>query len=323
MLRRPARFDAFALGGHREAVWVRPRRSLAAALSLFALLLVCSPQDAWAGATSGGLVSTSPRTPFELKTNDLTRLLRQIGARQGSVAFTDLATGASVGYGHIDNSYAWSTIKPLLLVSLIDKAGGAKRLSSSERADARSSITESDNEATQRLFAALSWRVGGSEGAARQMERMLLRGGDPKTRIALPFYGLTRWSVERASVFMSSLARGCLVPRSSTKYVLNLMGSVIREHRWGLGKIKGARFKGGWGPDPDGRFLVRQMGLLPTAGGKRKVVVALAVRPANGSFERGAWQLGRLAAWAKRNGVGTEHSAKCSKPRRWVEQTKL
>ncbi len=316
MLRRPARFGAFPLDGPREAVWLELRLGLAAAFSLFALLFVWTPQAAWAGSTSGGLVSTSPRTPFELKTNDLTRLLRKIGARQGSVAFTDLATGTSVGYGHIDNSYAWSTIKPLLLVSLIDKAGGAKRLSPSERADARSAITESDNEATQRLFAALSWRVGGSEAAARQMERMLVRGGDPKTRIALPFYGLTRWSVERASVFMSSLARGCLVPRSSTKYVLNLMGRVIHEQRWGLGKIKGARFKGGWGPDTDGRFLVRQMGLLPTAGGKRKVVVALAVRPADGSFERGAWQLGRLAAWAKRNAVGSKHSTKCSKASR-------
>ena len=73
---------------------------------------------------------------------------------------------------------------------------------------------------------------------------------------------------------------------------------------------KDVELKGGWGPDPDGRHLVRQMGI---AG---PLAVALAAIPADGSFESGttcsiAWRSGsasrkgrRLAAaWPKRDRI--------------------
>ena len=60
----------------------------------------------------------------------------------------------------------------------------------------------------------------------------------------------------------------------------------------GLGVLgEDVELKGGWGPDPDGRHLVRQMGI---AG---PLAVALAAIPADGSFESGTDMLDRLARW--------------------------
>jgi hypothetical protein len=44
-----------------------------------------------------------------------------------------------------------------------------------------------------------------------------------------------------------------------------------------------ARWKGGWGPGTDGRYLARQMGTLSVEGGE--AIVALAALPDDGSFE--------------------------------------
>ena len=52
---------------------------------------------------------------------------------------------------------------------------------------------------------------------------------------------------------------------------------------WGLGTIPGARFKGGWGPDPAGIYTARQFGLVPTDEGQ--AAVALTVTPQSGTFE--------------------------------------
>jgi hypothetical protein len=70
------------------------------------------------------------------------------------------------------------------------------------------------------------------------------------------------------------------------------MRRIVPEQRWGLGVLgDDVELKGGWGPDPDGRHLVRQMGRVgPQA-------VALAAAPADGSFESGTAMLDRLATW--------------------------
>ena len=66
----------------------------------------------------------------------------------------------------------------------------------------------------------------------------------------------------------------------------------FREQRWGLGVLgDDVELKGGWGPNPDGRRLVRQMGLVGS------LAVALAALPADGSFESGTAMLDRLAQW--------------------------
>jgi hypothetical protein len=45
--------------------------------------------------------------------------------------------------------------------------------------------------------------------------------------------------------------------------VLDAMGRVVPEQRWGLGQIQDVRFKGGWGPSeaPGGGYEVIQFGI--------------------------------------------------------------
>lgn len=79
------------------------------------------------------------------------------------------------------------------------------------------------------------------------------------------------------------------------------MGQVVSEQRWGLGTLSTpTAFKGGWGPDPDGRYLVRQIGLVKYSG-HRTLAVALAVAPASGDYGAGTQALTRLAEWIGRH----------------------
>ena len=41
------------------------------------------------------------------------------------------------------------------------------------------------------------------------------------------------------------------------------MGQVTGDQRWGLGALPDAKIKGGWGPAPSGRYLVRQIAVVP------------------------------------------------------------
>jgi len=71
------------------------------------------------------------------------------------------------------------------------------------------------------------------------------------------------------------------------------MRQVVPEQRWGLGALReDVELKGGWGPDPDGRHLVRQMGIVGS-----RLAVALAALPTDGTYESGAAVLDRLAEW--------------------------
>jgi hypothetical protein len=167
-----------------------------------------------------------------------------------------------------------------------------------------SALTRSDNEAAAELFADL-----GSEATATDaVARILRSAGDHKTRVStvgrdgFSAYGQTRWPLERQEEFMSALVSGCLVDRASSEYVLDLMGRVTSD-TWGLGAVgHPARWKGGWGPDPDGNYLLRQMGVVNVHGGR--LLVTLAVRPADGTFASGQAQATRLAAWAVKHAPG-------------------
>ena len=45
--------------------------------------------------------------------------------------------------------------------------------------------------------------------------------------------------------------------------VLVAMSNIADDQRYGLGTIPGAVFKGGWGPEPENGYVVRQFGLMP------------------------------------------------------------
>jgi hypothetical protein len=135
-------------------------------------------------------------------------------------------------------------------------------------------ITNSDNDAARRLWERL-------EDGVAEVEAVLRRAGDPETRLerdrdlrGYSSFGRTVWTLPAALTFYAALARGELLPEADTERVLDAMGRIVPEQRWGLGQVPGIRFKGGWGPSegPDGGYEVIQVGIVgPT-------VIAVAAR---------------------------------------------
>jgi hypothetical protein len=176
-----------------------------------------------------------------------------------------LAGGPFESHGELRAARAWSTMKVPVIVASIT-SGGA------DWHNVEHAITRSDNDAAQRLWDGLA------DGPA-EVEAVLRRAGDAETtleREADPrgwsSFGRTVWTLEAAATFYRALARGELLGPEDTERVLDAMGRVILEQRWGLGALPGARFKGGWGPSeaPEGGYEVIQVGIV--GGG----VIALA-----------------------------------------------
>lgn len=116
-----------------------------------------------------------------------------------------------------------------------------------------------------------------------------------QTRQVLPPYspyGQTTWALADQVAALTGLA--CSSSRKDLA-VLEAMGGVVPDQRWGLGRIPGASFKGGWGPGADGAYLVRQLGLVSIDG--QRYAVAVAVRPDDGTFATGTAMLDELAGW--------------------------
>jgi hypothetical protein len=188
--------------------------------------------------------------------------------------------------GTLRGGVAWSTIKvPIALaVEALAPTGRDKEL-----IDA--ALTESDNDAALALWE----RLGQPESAAAAVQDVLVAAGDAstrvETRILRPGYtpfGQTEWSLRAQVQLMTALPQ---LPHS--KPIRARMRRVAPEQRWGLGVLgEDVELKGGWGPDPDGRHLVRQMGIVGS-----RLAVALAAVPADGTLESGVAILDRLAQW--------------------------
>jgi Beta-lactamase enzyme family len=180
-----------------------------------------------------------------------------------------LAGGDFDTHGELRVSRAWSTMKVPVIVASIT-SGNADW----HAIDA--AITRSDNEAALRLWNGLS-------DPAAEVQAVLRRAGDTTTELergpdprGWSSFGRTVWSLESAATFYRALARGELVGAGDTERILDAMGRVVPEQRWGLGRLPGVRFKGGWGPseDPDGGYQVIQVGILD-----RTVIALAAVAP--------------------------------------------
>lgn len=180
-----------------------------------------------------------------------------------------LAGGGFESHGELRAARAWSTMKvPVIVASLTS--------GSPDWHDIELAITHSGNDAALRLWAGLG------DGAA-EVEAVLRGAGDHETVVERepdprgwsPF-GRTVWTLEAAATFYRALARGELLEAAATERVLDAMGRVIPEQRWGLGALPGVRFKGGWGPSeaPDGGYEVIQVGIVEQA-----VIALAAVAP--------------------------------------------
>lgn len=236
---------------------------LIAALSLSACTIPVDRVASKSKATSTTTVTLTAPTP-------------RPGSLDGTVLATiatnvEAETGAQVGIavdgmvaGSILSGPAWSTAK-------VPVAIAALRQSTDHYEAMRSAITTSDNASAQQLWDAL----GGGEPAAEAATAILREGGDLSTHIQ-PFvqrdgfsaFGQTQWSLIDQTTFAQRLTT---IPQAES--VFAAMAEIAPDQRYGLGLFPGAQFKGGWGPEPDQGYLVRQFGVIPATNGPVAVAV--------------------------------------------------
>ncbi len=240
---------------------------------------------------------------------DFAALARQLPARAVGVRIVVVGRADPLTLGSWRSGPAWSTIKVPLALAALQGGDEARRRRQVSRA-----ITASDNAAADALWAAL----GGGTRAARAVDQRLAAEGDTRTRTqwrqvhpTFSPYGQTQWSLEDQVTFTAGLAcdgseRALLVKGE--------LGAVTASQRWGLGRIAGARFKGGWGPDHRGRYLVRQVGLVPR--GTDVVAVAVAVVPQHGSFGQGTAVVDAIATWLRSSLPALPRARTTCSPRR-------
>lgn len=223
-----------------------------------------------------------------------------LGGEIGVVA-GPVGSSAAQRLGALQSGSAWSTIKVPIAARIIEGAGGSDALPAATRDLIARAITASDNDAAASLWE----QLGGGAAAAGAVGELLAAAGDDQTTVStvgrdgFSPYGQTEWTLDAQQRFMANLAAGC-VAASAADDLRSLMGQVVSDQRWGLGSTSAqAYFKGGWGPGIDGRYLVRQLGVLEHAGGA--VAVAIAAIPPDGSFGTGTAALTQVARWVVDN----------------------
>ena len=105
----------------------------------------------------------------------------------------------------------------------------------------------------------------------------MARAGDGTTRVPTSrlrpeysIFGQTRWVLADQARFAAGLA--CLPDADP---VLGMMTRIDPSQQWGLGRVPGAAFKGGWGPTADGTgYLVRQFGVIASDDGLVGVAIS-------------------------------------------------
>jgi hypothetical protein len=236
------------------------------------------------------------------------------------LAVTPLGSGRLEVLGSDEAAHGWSTTKVPVLVALL-RARGSEGLTSQEQAWAQSAITESNNESVLALFGDLKGLEGGLDGASQYMDGVLRMSGDSETVVttappppgAITTFGQTEWSPGEAVKFFRALALGCLLSSSQTSYVLGLMESIEPSESWGLGSagFSSVAFKGGWGPENGGGYLVRQSGIVdPQSSSKGVAVAIVAFAP---SFGTGTEMLTSTATWLRHHlRLSSRPSAGCA-----------
>lgn len=302
--------------GHIRPDGNRPRRPLLLVVLLVALAigivgggvvigrdLASEPTSTQSGSATvppavSAPLSASPTPNAPVSTGpfatEFAALAAELNAQVGIVVRPVGAAGAAPeAGGDWSTGTAWSTIKvPLAIAGL--RATDPPTVTEAMRA----AITQSDNQAAEEIWASL----GDPATAAAEVEAVLADAGAPtivesqKVRPEFTAFGQTTWSLADQATFLASA-----VCDSSDQPIMDLMGQITPDQRWGLGGIDGAKFKGGWGPSPEGNYLVRQFGVIPANDGF--AVVAVAAEPRSGSFDDGTQALSRIAGWLQ------EHTA--------------
>jgi hypothetical protein len=260
---------------------------------------------------------TESQSAIPLLTTDAKVSFAQLSAGlPGRIELTvaPLGAGTPQTLGGDQPAHGWSTIKIPVLTALL-KARGARGqgLTSDEKSWAQSAITESSNESILRLFTDLERLEGGLVGASEYVQELFRISGDEDTVVATAppppgaatTFGQTEWRPNSAVKFFIALARRCLLSSEATDYILGLMQHIESSESWGLGAAgigTPVAFKGGWGPELSGAYLVRQSGIVDV-GSSDGVAVAIVAfpPPGSGSFETGTAMVTQTAKWLRKH----------------------
>jgi hypothetical protein len=275
----------------RTATSIRGRTTtcmLVAAALMTSTACSSSPGTEVAPTTTRPSTSTTPGMVVALPGTLAANFRDLLPALNGRAGIAIMAVGGDrpVVLGNWTDGPAWSTMKVPLSLAVLRGNGNTATYQMS------AAITESDNTAADGLWQ----QLGTPDVAAQAVQAVLRAGGDIITRVpaAKPrpeysAFGQADWALIDQVRFASRLP--CL-PNSDT--VTDLMGRVVRGQQWGLGHLDNARYKGGWGPDPSGNYLVRQFGLVGTDAGQ--VAIALAAQANSGSYDEGIQMLNKMSA---------------------------
>lgn len=283
------------------------RNTLTATLLAAALvptLVACTlPSDQDAAAPSADSSATSVPAPSHQaqppamepspaespEKQDLVSEERQVGDLEEAVAAVVQRFGGSAGVALSDGRQAGDLLEaPAWSTSKVPLAMAAERAGVADPSLVNAAIQNSDNEAAAQLWQAL----GGGQQAATAVENEIatLVGSSPTVPAQAPrpefsAFGQTQWSLADQAHFAAAL------PGSDVAGpVLQAMYSISPSQSFGLGQLPGSAFKGGWGPELDGRYTVRQLGVVGGVG------VAIMVRTGDGTFESGQAALNLLAS---------------------------
>ncbi|MBN3511469.1 hypothetical protein JYB55_21805 [Mycolicibacterium septicum] len=232
------------------------------------------------------MAATEPNT--DALTASFTALAEQIPGQVGVAISNGHRT---LSFGTWNTGPAWSTIKVPLAIA------AARRDPTTSAPLIERAITASDNAAADQLWSSL----GEPTAAAAAVHQVLADGTNPDVQVQAeqirpPYspYGQTIWPQADAARFAWALP--CI---PGAEPVLAQMRNITAGQQWGLAATDNTVAKGGWGPDPDGNYLARQIGLIHTETGT--LGVAIATSPDDGTFTTATALLNNLANWVTQN----------------------
>jgi len=176
------------------------------------------------------------------------------------LTLTDSQTGITCWFHSAYHFYAASVVKVTILSALLRKTMEEHRyLTSTESADARLMITQSNNDAATALW---------NDVGLRFMQHFLNLAGMKHTELNVA-WGLTRITAYDEMLLLGLLSKpNKVLDDSSRAYALNLMASVISSQRWGVPagapKSVTVHVKNGWLPYPGSDWEINSLGIFTT-----------------------------------------------------------
>lgn len=199
--------------------------------------------------------------------------------------------GPQLLLGRLTLGPAGSTINLPVAERVLKNGKGPSGVSEQTRGQINAAISRSDNAAATALFSGLVSENDGPTGASKAVVQTLqVDGGSPGVAPTQGGDGSSPgqilWPLGAQNRYMAALAGGCRVDVATQKFLLAQMAPADGRESFGLGaRGPSARWISSSGAGPNGKVLVRQMGMFNPGGGQ--VVVAMMALPGDGSPKTG------------------------------------